>query len=157
MRSLSGAMRLRVATLAVALFVAVTAAGCSASITIGATDAPTQVPGNITFGTSLDSKTWVVSGASTTFKTTDTIGWAARLTDSAKSSTLTLTLATVDSSGTETVVDTETVNVTDQTDDIFGHIPDTALGALGAGTYKMRYTRPSDGTVLATGTVTITA
>jgi hypothetical protein len=149
--------RTRVIALAFALVATVSAAGCSASITIGATAAPSQTPGTIVFGTSIDTTAWTVGNAATSFRTTDLVGWAARLNDAANSATLTFTLASVDSSGAETNVDTETVNVTNQSDNIFGHAADKTMGAMGAGTYIMRYTRPSDSTVLATGTVTITA
>jgi hypothetical protein len=148
--------RTNVVALAFALIAAVSAAGCSASITIGATASPAQARGTIVFGTSIDTTAWTVGNAGTSFKTTDLVGWAARLTDSANSATLTFTLASVDASGAETNVDTETVNVTNQSDDIFGHVADKTMGAMGAGTYVMRYARPSDGTVLAKGTLTIT-
>jgi hypothetical protein len=158
MMSLSGvSRRSRVVALAIALIAAVSLAGCSASLTIGSTEAPAQTPGTIVFGTSVDTTAWTVSNPGATFHTTDKVGWAARLTDSANSSTLTFTLSSVDASGTETVIDTETLNVTNQSDDVFGHAADGTLGATGAGTYKMQYTRPGDGVVLATGTVTITA
>jgi len=158
MASLSGiAPRTRIITLAGALIAAVALTGCSASISVGAADSPTQTPGTIVFATSVDTTAWTVANPGTTFKTTDLVGWAARLTDSANSATLTFTLDSVDSSGAETNVDTETINVTNQSDNIFGHAADKTLGGMGAGTYTMRYTRPSDSKVLATGTVTITA
>ena len=149
--------RSRTIALGLALMAALALAGCSVSVSIGATASPAQTPGTIVFGTSLDTTTWAVSNPAVTFKTTDMVGWAARLTESANSSALTLTLASVDSSGTETVVDTATIDVTNKSDDVFGHAADNTLGSIGAGTYTMRYTRPSDGKVLAEGTVTLTA
>ena len=149
--------RSRIVTLVVALVAVVSLAGCSVSVSIGSTEAPTQTPGTIVFGTSIDTTAWTVASPASTFASTDLIGWVAHLTGSANSATLTFTLSSVDASGTETVVDTETLNVTNQSDDLFGHTADKTLGAQGAGTYKMRYARPGDGAVLATGTVTITA
>jgi hypothetical protein len=143
-------------TLGLALLAALALSGCSFSVSIGDTGAPVQTPGTIVFGTSVDTTTWHVANASTTFKTAESVGWAAALTGPANSPTLTFTLSAVDSQGNETVIDTETIPVSDQSDDVFVHRADNTLGTLGPGKYSMRYSRPSDGTLLASGVVTIT-
>jgi hypothetical protein len=123
----------------------------------GGTGDPAKTPGTIVFGTSVDTTDWTVANRGTTFAASDEIGWVAYLSEDARSSTLTFTLVSVDEGGTETPVDTETVQVGDQSRNVFGHAANNALGSLGAGTYTIRYARPGDGKVLAAGTVTITA
>jgi len=48
------------------------------------------------------------------------------------------------------------VAIDNPADTLVSHGPDDTLGQLGPGTYDVRYVRTSDGTLLASGTVTIT-
>lgn len=120
-----------------------------------ATAAP-DLKGQVVFGRSIDSSAMTVAAPITTAKLTDSIGWVAYLSDQAKSTALTLTLASVTSGGAEAPVSTVTVDISNPQDNELAHAPDTTLGAaLGAGTYAIRYIRPSDSTVLATGMLTL--
>lgn len=127
--------------------------------TTPATSAATTAPvltGQVVFGTTIDSSAMTVAAPITTAKLTDLVGWVAYFTDAAKSTSLTLTLAQVGSGGAETPITTTTVDISNPQFNELGHVPDNALASSGSGTYTIRYIRPSDATVLATGTITLT-
>jgi hypothetical protein len=117
---------------------------------------PTSAPDSIVFGTSVDSDAMTVADPATTFSTTDMVGWVAILSGKIGGASVTVTLASVSSGGSETTITSAPMSVSNPDANEFAHAPDNYLGSLGAGTYTLRYIRVSDGTILAAGTVTIT-
>src|SRR6266576_254298 len=74
---------------------------------VGAGSADTPPPdltGQIVFGTTVDSDSMTVASPVTSAKVSSAIGWVAYLSDAAKGTTLTLTIANVSSGGAETPV-----------------------------------------------------
>jgi len=135
-------MRLRAAAM---LLAAIALVGCSASVSIGG---PPDGAGNITFGTSLSGTDLV--GATSTFAVGSTLSWRAVLSDSAKTSSLTLVFSQKDASGNLTQVGTQPIPVTDQNANIFTGTLDLSVTGVSAGTYVISLAR--DTTTLATGT-----
>ena len=151
MRKISFAV---VGTLVVLVAIAGCGAGTSGSpLPSGASQVYT---GQILFGSSVSADTMTVATPITTAKVGDVIGWVAYLNDAAKSTTLTVTVASVSSGGAEAEVDHATAQVSNPQFNQFAHVPDNSLSAYGAGKFTVRYIRPSDGAVLATGTITLT-
>jgi hypothetical protein len=135
-------VHLRVAAI---LFAAFALVGCSASVSIGG---PPEGAGTITFGTSLSGTD--LSGQTGTFAVGTTLSWRAVLSDTAKTSQLTLVFAQKDASGTLTTVGTQPIPVSDQASNVFTGTLDLSVTAVGAGTYVLSLNR--DTTTLATGT-----
>ncbi len=55
----------------------------------------------------------------------------------------------------ESTVATQTVPIADPAWNSLAHTPDDAVSGQSPGTYKVRYVRPSDGTLLAEGTIVV--
>lgn len=131
------------------------AAGPSTSSPPTATPQSQPDPGTIWFGTAVGSGLTMTSHADS-FAASALIGWVAVLSDTPNDTSVKVTLAQQAAGGGETVLGNTTVDVSDPQANVLSHSPDDTLGSAGAGTYVLRYIRPSDGKVLAQGTVTIT-
>ncbi len=139
------------------LVVLLAVAGCGGtSGTPFPSGASTVFTGQILFGSSVSADTMTVTTPITTAKLGDPLGWVAYLNDAAKSTTLTVTVASVSTGGAETAVASAPVQVSNPQFNQLAHLADNSLGAYGAGIFTVRYIRPSDGAVLATGTITLT-
>jgi len=112
--------------------------------------------GQVIFGTAVDSSAMKVTTPVTSIKAGTQVGWVAYLNDAVKGTSVTLTLARVDSGGAEQTVASKPFDVADPNFNELEFNPDNSIASYGPGTYKVRYVRPSDGTVLATGTITVT-
>ncbi len=133
------------------LLIGLIVAACG-SASPGATDFP---GGKVVFGTTVDTQAMSVPNPVTAVATSDSLGWVAYLSDSANATALTVTIASVDPGGAETLLATQSVGIADPADNELGHSASTLPATLGAGTYTVRYIRPSDSNVLAAGTITI--
>jgi hypothetical protein len=112
--------------------------------------------GQVVFGTAIDAGAFTVASPVTSVSANQTVGWVAYLTDAVNSTKITVTLAQEPSGGGEQTVATTDVDVANPEDNELAHTPDNAISSYGPGTYTVRYVRPSDGKVLASGTITIT-
>jgi hypothetical protein len=116
---------------------------------------PPALPGPIAFGTGLNSDTLEITGARTTFaRSYSPIAWSATLSGPAGATTLTWIIASQSASGTESIVWTQDVNVSNPVFDTLANKDDLAsLVNNAAGKYVMRYLRGA--TILAEGTFTL--
>jgi len=143
-------------------------AACSGSAVTSPTQQPTATPvvtegpqlfggsGVITFGRSYDPDTLEITGPTSVFKaSTKKIAWSAALSEAANAGELTIVIARVRSSGTETLIDKENFDVSNPDSDVFAGAEDlAAIVGRKAGDYVMRYLRGS--TVLAEGRFSLT-
>jgi len=127
---------------------AVALVGCSASVTIGG---PPEGAGTITFGTALNGTD--ISGPTSTFAVGSTLSWRAVLSDTAKTSSLTLVFSQKDASGALQQIGTQAIPVSDQNANIFTGTLDLSVSGVAAGTYVISLAR--DTTTLSTGTFTV--
>lgn len=145
-------------------------AGCSGGGT-GATvtDAPTEEPtftaeptideyenlGVISFGKSFDEDTLEIVDERTKFKTTvKKIAWSAYLSRTVGATSMELVIASQSKSGSERVIISEEVDISNPESDLFANSANLALLVDNkAGKYVMRYIESGD--VLAEGTFTL--
>jgi hypothetical protein len=128
----------------------------ASAVTARPTATPGGTTGTIVFGTTIDAATKTVASPIATAALASPFGWVAHLSEPAKDANLTLTVAGITANGNENPVSSTTVAVSDPQAKDLVHEPDRALAALGGGQFTLRYIRPSDGTVLAKGTITFT-
>ena len=152
---------------AVTLLALVTVAGCSGSL-LPATPTPAPVPtptptpavasgrALITFGTKINETTLAVTDPTTTFKRAVTdIAWSLVLDGPAGATTLTVVFASRSSAGTEKVLDSYDVTLSDPSFDVLANDADLAgIAGHKAGTYVLRYLR--DTTVIGEGVFRLT-
>lgn len=117
------------------------------------TPAP-RAPGSITFGTTLDSGTLVVTGQSHTFRAGETIACAAALSQPAHATSLRFIIAKVAAGGAETALVSQDTPISNPDFQVIGNSIDLSPLLQGSGSYVMRYYR--DTTLLAEGTFTLT-
>lgn len=119
---------------------------------VAATKAPAAGPGKITFGTKINTDTLFITTVKDTWKTSSKkIWWSASFSEAAGADTLKFIVASRSGSGTEKVLYTEKVEISDPRADIVANYGDLAgIVKRKAGTYVVRYLRGA--TVLAEGT-----
>ena len=118
---------------------------------------PTEEPvieglGTITFGKTYDPDTLEIPRPTSKFKRTlKEIAWSARFSETAGSTTLTIVLARVGQGGSEELLVSEDVQISNPDFDTIANSADLAgIADNKAGTYVLRYLRES--TILAEGT-----
>lgn len=129
---------------------ALVAIGAIGAVVGGKTNA-----GQIVFGTTIDAGNFKVAAPVTTVKEGTALGWVAYLNDSVKGTSVTVTLALANAGAAESTVASQTVSIADPEWNQLAHTPDQAVSGESPGTYRVRYVRPSDGTLLAEGTIVV--
>jgi hypothetical protein len=110
--------------------------------------------GTIAFGTAVDTTSMRVVNPGTSFRASEPVGWVARL--SAPVNGDSVSVGIFSAGGGNVTISGFGVAIPNPADDVLSHSADNTLGQLGPGTYTVHYVRTSDGTLLASGTVTIT-
>jgi hypothetical protein len=121
---------------------------------VAVTTAP-AVAGPIAFGTGYNADTLAVTGERSTFaRTYSPIAWSATFSEPAGATTLSWIIASQSASGTEAIVWTQEVTISNPAFDTLANKDDLALIVSRVkGRYVMRYLRGA--TVLAEGTFTL--
>jgi hypothetical protein len=120
---------------------------------IGASARPN---GQIVFGTAVDMTTFTVTTPVTTVAAGTQVGWVAYFSESANNTKLTITIARLNSGGAEESLFSGDQDVANPQVDTWAHDLTDAISTQGPGQYTLRYIRPTDQTVLAMGTLSVT-